>query len=172
MVSTTTTCMWSATNRPRMLSSCGSRGRSHQSFLMPLNFHYIREAQASSSTIGASGRRTNVSHCRFPRRAVPASTIVLSRHGVSWSELFEELKTHLVPIVRAICEQPAADDSSLRQTFATAQLDFARHVAERLGSGRQQIFDDDFLNNNVRRLAPRPRSANSKTALKKERRRK
>ena len=52
----------------------------------------------------------------------------------STHKLFEELKTHLVPIVRAICEQPAADDSSLRQTFAkAAQLDFARHVAERLG---------------------------------------
>jgi len=52
----------------------------------------------------------------------------------STHKLFEELKTHLVPIVRAICEQPAADDSSLRQTFAKAgQLDFARHVAERLG---------------------------------------
>ena len=37
-------------------------------------------------------------------------------------------------MVRAICEQPAADDFSLRQTFAkAAQLDFARHVAERLG---------------------------------------
>jgi carboxypeptidase Taq len=52
----------------------------------------------------------------------------------STHKLFEELKTHLVPIVRAICEQPEVDDSSLRQTFAkAAQLDFARHVAERLG---------------------------------------
>src|SRR6185312_12985396 len=33
-----------------------------------------------------------------------------------------------------ISEQPTADDSSLRRTFAkAAQLDFARHVAERLG---------------------------------------
>src|SRR5215475_876090 len=47
---------------------------------------YIRQAQASNSTIGVSGRRTNVSDCRFPRRAVPASTIVLSRQGVSWSD--------------------------------------------------------------------------------------
>ena len=52
----------------------------------------------------------------------------------STHKLFEELKTQLVPIVSAICEQPATDDSSLRQTFAkAAQLDFARHVAERLG---------------------------------------
>jgi carboxypeptidase Taq len=52
----------------------------------------------------------------------------------STHKLFEELKTQLVPIVGAIREQPAADDSSLRQTFAKAdQLDFARHVAERLG---------------------------------------
>jgi hypothetical protein len=37
-------------------------------------------------------------------------------------------------MVRVICEQPAADDSSLRQTFAKAvQFDFALHVAENLG---------------------------------------
>ena len=49
-------------------------------------------------------------------------------------KLFRELKRQLVPMVRAICEQPAADDSSLRQTFAkAAQLDFARHVAESFG---------------------------------------
>jgi carboxypeptidase Taq len=49
-------------------------------------------------------------------------------------QLFGELKRQLVPMVCAICEQPAADDSSLRQTFAkTAQFDFALHVAECLG---------------------------------------
>jgi len=49
-------------------------------------------------------------------------------------KLFSELKRHLVPMVHAICEQPAADDSSLRQTFAkAAQFDFALHVAECLG---------------------------------------
>jgi carboxypeptidase Taq len=49
-------------------------------------------------------------------------------------ELFGELKRQLVPMVRAICEQPAADDSCLRQTFAkAAQFDFALHVAESLG---------------------------------------
>jgi carboxypeptidase Taq len=54
--------------------------------------------------------------------------------AASISELFGELKCQLVPIVRAICEQPAADDASLRQTFAkAAQFDFALHVAERLG---------------------------------------
>jgi carboxypeptidase Taq len=48
--------------------------------------------------------------------------------------LFDELKRQLVPMVDAICAQPAADDSSLRQTFAkAAQFDFALHVAERLG---------------------------------------
>jgi carboxypeptidase Taq len=37
-------------------------------------------------------------------------------------------------MVHAICEQPAVDDSCLRQTFAkAAQFDFALHVAERLG---------------------------------------
>jgi hypothetical protein len=49
-------------------------------------FPYIRQAQASNSTIGATEQRTKVSDCRFPRRAVPASTIVLSRQGVSWSD--------------------------------------------------------------------------------------
>jgi carboxypeptidase Taq len=52
----------------------------------------------------------------------------------SISGLFGDLKRPLVPIVRAICEQPAADDSCLRQTFGkTAQFDFALHVAECLG---------------------------------------
>ena len=37
-------------------------------------------------------------------------------------------------MVEAICERPAADDSSLRQTFPkAAQFDFALHVAESLG---------------------------------------
>jgi carboxypeptidase Taq len=48
--------------------------------------------------------------------------------------LFGELKLQLAPMVRAICEQPAADDASLRQAFPkAAQFDFALHVAERLG---------------------------------------
>ena len=49
-------------------------------------------------------------------------------------KLLCELKRQLVPMVRVICEQPAADDSSLRQTFAkAAQFDFALDVAESLG---------------------------------------
>jgi len=49
-------------------------------------------------------------------------------------QLFGQLKRQLDPMVHAICEQPAADDSCLRQTFAkAAQFDFARHVAERIG---------------------------------------
>jgi carboxypeptidase Taq len=52
----------------------------------------------------------------------------------STNKLFRELKRQLVPMVRAICEQPAADDSSLRQTFAkAAQFDFGLNVAESLG---------------------------------------
>jgi carboxypeptidase Taq len=52
----------------------------------------------------------------------------------STRKLFGELKRQLVPMVRAICEQAPADDSCLRQTFAkTAQVDFARQVAQRLG---------------------------------------
>jgi Zn-dependent M32 family carboxypeptidase len=46
--------------------------------------------------------------------------------AASTRTLFGELKRQLVPMVRAICEQPAADDSSLRQTFAkAAQFNFA-----------------------------------------------
>jgi carboxypeptidase Taq len=52
----------------------------------------------------------------------------------SISGLFGELKRHLVPMVQAISEQPADDDSCLRQAFAkAAQFDFALHVAECLG---------------------------------------
>jgi carboxypeptidase Taq len=52
----------------------------------------------------------------------------------STRKLFSELKRELVPMVHAICEQPAADDSSLRQSFAkAAQFDFALHVAESFG---------------------------------------
>jgi carboxypeptidase Taq len=48
--------------------------------------------------------------------------------------LFDELKRQLVPMVHAICEQPTADDSCLRQTFAKApQLDFARDTAKCAG---------------------------------------
>jgi Zn-dependent M32 family carboxypeptidase len=49
-------------------------------------------------------------------------------------KLFAELKRQLAPMLRTICEQPAADDSSLRRTFAKGtQFDFALHVAESLG---------------------------------------
>ena len=49
-------------------------------------------------------------------------------------ELFDELKLHLIPMVRAICEQPAADDASLRQAFPkAAQFDFALRAAKSLG---------------------------------------
>jgi carboxypeptidase Taq len=54
--------------------------------------------------------------------------------AASTRTLFDVLTRQLVPMVHAICEQPAADVSSLRQTFAkAAQFDFALHVAERLG---------------------------------------
>jgi carboxypeptidase Taq len=50
------------------------------------------------------------------------------------SALFGELRRALIPLVQAICEQPAADDSCLRRTFPqSAQLDFARRAAERMG---------------------------------------
>jgi carboxypeptidase Taq len=54
--------------------------------------------------------------------------------AASISGLFGELKLQLVPMVRAICDQPAADDASLRQTFAKAvQFDFALQLAKSLG---------------------------------------
>jgi len=49
-------------------------------------------------------------------------------------KLFAELKRGLVPLLDAICQQPAADDSCLRRDFAEfGQLEFARLTAERLG---------------------------------------
>ena len=49
-------------------------------------------------------------------------------------KLFSELKSQLAPMVGAICEQPVADDSSLRQAFPkAAQFEFALNVAQRLG---------------------------------------
>jgi carboxypeptidase Taq len=54
--------------------------------------------------------------------------------AASTHKLFRELKRQLVPMVCAICEQPAADDSCLRQPFAkAAQFDFALQVAKNLG---------------------------------------
>jgi carboxypeptidase Taq len=48
--------------------------------------------------------------------------------------LFEALRRELVPIVQAICNQPAADDGCLHGVFAEApQLDFNKAVAARLG---------------------------------------
>jgi carboxypeptidase Taq len=48
--------------------------------------------------------------------------------------LFAALRRELVPIVRAICDQPAADDGCLRGAFAeTKQLDFNVAVVKRLG---------------------------------------
>jgi len=48
--------------------------------------------------------------------------------------LFAALRHELVPIVRAICDQPPADDSCLRGVFAEIpQLDFSVAVARRLG---------------------------------------
>jgi carboxypeptidase Taq len=52
----------------------------------------------------------------------------------SVQQLFAALRRELVPIVRAICDQPAADDTCLRGAFAErTQLDFNVMVAKRLG---------------------------------------
>jgi carboxypeptidase Taq len=48
--------------------------------------------------------------------------------------LFAELRNELVPIVGAICNQPAADDGCLRGSFGEpAQLDFGLSVIKRIG---------------------------------------
>jgi len=48
--------------------------------------------------------------------------------------LFAALRRELVPVVRAICDQLAADDSCLRGTFPeTKQLDLSASVVRRLG---------------------------------------
>jgi carboxypeptidase Taq len=49
-------------------------------------------------------------------------------------KLFGELKRGLLPLVEAICDQPDADDSCLRQEFArSGQLEFAKHAAAQMG---------------------------------------
>jgi carboxypeptidase Taq len=49
-------------------------------------------------------------------------------------KLFSELKSQLAPMVGAICEQPVADDSSLRQAFPkAAQFEFALNVGSAPG---------------------------------------
>jgi carboxypeptidase Taq len=54
--------------------------------------------------------------------------------AASVRKLFGELRSGLLPLVDAICDQPQADDSCLRQQFAEGgQLEFARHAAERMG---------------------------------------
>jgi carboxypeptidase Taq len=48
--------------------------------------------------------------------------------------LFSELESELVPIVRAICNQPAADNGCLRGSFCEpTQLDFGLSVIKRIG---------------------------------------
>src|SRR5262249_964637 len=48
--------------------------------------------------------------------------------------LFAVLRRELVPVVRAICDQPAADDSCLRGNFPEInQLDLGASVVKRLG---------------------------------------
>jgi carboxypeptidase Taq len=49
-------------------------------------------------------------------------------------KLFRKLKSQLVPMVCAILDQPVVDDGCRRQSFPkTAQIEFALHVAQRLG---------------------------------------
>jgi carboxypeptidase Taq len=54
--------------------------------------------------------------------------------AASIGKLFSELRRELVPLLRAISEQPPIDDSCLHGTFeAAAQLRFSRTMAERIG---------------------------------------
>ncbi|MBP7686357.1 MAG: carboxypeptidase M32 [Thermoflexales bacterium] len=63
--------------------------------------------------------------------------------------LFAELRSQLVPIVKAITAQPVADDACLKQTYPEAQqLAFGRSVIEKLGydfkRGRQDKTHHPF----------------------------
>ena len=77
------------------------------------------------------------SSCFAPYQHIADPHISDADEGMSAASirtLLDELKHELVPLVHAICEQPAVDDSSLRQSFAErAQFDFALHVAQCLG---------------------------------------
>jgi carboxypeptidase Taq len=54
--------------------------------------------------------------------------------AASIGKLFGELKRGLLPLVDAICDQPEADDSCIRQEFTKpSQLEFARRAAEQIG---------------------------------------
>ena len=54
--------------------------------------------------------------------------------AASVSQLFQELRQQLVPIVKAITSQPEADDATLRKHFPEAQqLKFATDVVRQLG---------------------------------------
>ncbi|MGE5139219.1 MAG: carboxypeptidase M32 [Rudaea sp.] len=65
-------------------------------------------------------------------------------------EIFGQLRTALLPIVRAIISQPPADDSCLHQYFPVAgQLEFARSVVAQFGfdftRGRQDFTAHPFM---------------------------
>ena len=48
--------------------------------------------------------------------------------------LFEELRRELLPMVRAICDQPPPEDGCLHRSFGeAAQLDFGLSVAAQMG---------------------------------------
>jgi carboxypeptidase Taq len=72
--------------------------------------------------------------------------IGLSDEGVSGSDLrklFGGLRDNLVPMVRAIAEQPAPDDACLHQTFPVdKQLAFGLEVAERFGYDLERGRED------------------------------
>ncbi|MBI5960938.1 MAG: carboxypeptidase M32 [Chloroflexi bacterium] len=73
--------------------------------------------------------------------------------------LFAQLRAELVPLVQAICDQPPADDSCLRQHYPSQpQLDFALQAGNKYGydldRGRQDLthhpFEIRFSINDVR----------------------
>ncbi len=86
----------------------------------------------------------------FPEAEHPIDPLIaLFDEGVTGSflrRLFDELRAHLVPLVRAIAARPAPDVSCLRQHFpADRQLAFGLDVVRRFGydleRGREDLSD-------------------------------
>jgi len=90
----------------------------------------------------------------FPGHAHPADPLIdFSDPGMTVATvrtLFDDLRTRLVPLVRAITSRPVADDSCLRQHApAAAQLAFGDGVIRRFGfdfeRGRQDRSPHPFM---------------------------
>ena len=82
----------------------------------------------------------------FDKTHVIDPLIAISDEGVTGADLvklFGDLRDNLVPMVRAIVEQPAPDDSCLYQRFsAEKQLAFGLKVAQRFGYDMERGRED------------------------------